>query len=897
MKYPLDHPFSLAAEDVVKQIQTDIHKGISQNEAVKRSEMYGPNIFKRQKQKSLWWIMLVQFKSPIVYLLFFGAVVSLYFKDVLETIAILVVIVINALIGFFMEMQARSSMNALKKMDIILARVIREGKTRAIPSEQLVPGDLVPLEAGDIIPADGRLVVVNRLQCDESSLTGESLPSDKAIDALKEGTVIGDQHNMVFKGTSVINGNGKMVITGIAAQTQLGTISSLVASAADTITPLDKKLNKLSRKLIWITLGMTAIFAVTGFIQGKALLTIIETSIALAVAAIPEGLPIVATVALSYGMLLMAKRNAIVKKLSSVETLGSTGVILTDKTGTLTENKIHADTFAFPDENVKVHIEDHVLKFPEGVIKSSVENFNKLLLTGILCNDAVLSPNAKNKDNTKYSGDPVEVALFQIAIAAGLDTAVLLKQYVRIGEVPFSSEIMMMGTLHRTPAGDFAAAKGSVEQLLEKCSNVQSGAHIKVLDSKEKKEILSKSEQMATSGLRVLAFAYRSAKSLDAKDFMNNLTYIGMAGFLDPPRTDIKGAILNCRNAGIKVVMITGDHPQTALNIARKVGLIEQDNQKVITGKELPKSDSLTKEWRQRILDTAVFARASPKQKLEIADVFQQDGFIVAMTGDGVNDAPALKKADVGIAMGIRGTQVAKETASIILKDDSFTSIAEAVAHGREIFQNIQKFVVYLVSCNLSEIFIVTILGIVMPGATLLPLQILFLNMVTDIFPALALGLGSGDQTVMQRPPRDPKMNIITNKKWLTIALYSASITAAVIIAVVYCKEVLHSDDRTCNNVAFITLTFTQLFHVFNMSSAGDQLLNNEITRNKFVWIALIICSSLTFMVFAVPGMRLVLGLSVLSLKIWIVTIIVSLLPLITIQIYKAFSGKQQAKA
>jgi Ca2+-transporting ATPase len=375
---------------------------------------------------------------------------------------------------------------------------------------------------------------------------------------------------------------------------------------------------------------------------------------------------------------------------------------------------------------------------------------------------------------------------------------------------------------------------------------------------------------------------------LDAHNYLSDLVYIGMAGFLDPPRTDIKGAILSCRNAGIKVVMITGDHPQTALNIARKVGLIDEDDQAVIAGKELPKAELLTKEWRQRILATAVFARASPKQKLEVADIFQQAGFIVAMTGDGVNDAPALKKADVGIAMGIRGTQVAKETASIILKDDSFTSIAQAVAHGREIFQNIQKFVVYLVSCNLSEIFIVTILGVITPAATLLPLQILFLNMVTDIFPALALGLGTGDRTVMSRPPRDPEKNIITNKKWLAIALYSAAITSAVILAVFYCKEVLHSNDRTCNNVAFITLTFAQLFHVFNMSSDGSGFVNNEITRNKWVWIAILICSGLTLMVFAVPGLRLVLGLSVLSFKLWVAAMIVSLLPLVVFQVYKA---------
>lgn len=876
MKYPFDHPFSLTVAEVVRLAQTDSHKGISEQEALKRHKAYGPNAYQTQKQKSAWLLLLAQFSSPIVYLLIFGAAVSLYFNDLLETIAIVAVIIINALIGFFMEMQARSSMNALKKMEVMLARAIRDGEARWIPAETLVPGDVVQLEAGDIIPADGRLLSVSRLQCDESSLTGESLPSDKTTDPIEENTVIGDQQNMVFKGTSVINGNGKMVVTGIAADTQLGAITALVGSSADTVTPLDKKLNRLSRKLIWITLLMTAAFTVTGLIQGKTLLTIIETSIALAVAAIPEGLPIVATVALSYGMLLMARRNAIVKKLSAVETLGSTGVILTDKTGTLTENKIHADTFAFPGESIKVHIENNLLKFPGGPVKLSGENFNKLLLTGILCNNA---------DGT--TGDPVEVALLQVAIAAGLDTDALMKQYVRVAELPFSSDIMMMGTLHQTATGYFAAAKGSVERLLEKCTQIQSGAVIKKLDSKSRNAIRLKSEKMASSGLRVLAFACRPEDMLDTDNYLNDLIYIGMAGFLDPPRIDIRGAILTCRQAGIKVVMITGDHPQTALNIARKVGLIDEENDGVITGRELPERDSLTKEWRRRILATAVFARTSPKQKLEIAEVYQHAGFIVAMTGDGVNDAPALKKADVGIAMGLRGTQVAKETAGIILKDDSFNSIAGAVAHGREIFQNIQKFVVYLVSCNLSEIFIVTVLGVVVPGATLLPLQILFLNMVTDIFPALALGLGTGDGTVMLRPPRDPKKNMITNKTWLKISLYSAVITSAVILAVVYAKKMLHSDDSTCNNLAFIALTFAQLFHVFNMSSEGSGFLKNEITGNKWVWIAILICSGLMLMVFLVPELRLVLGLMILPSKLWAAAIIFSLVPLVIFQVSK----------
>lgn len=362
-----------------------------------------------------------------------------------------------------------------------------------------------------------------------------------------------------------------------------------------------------------------------------------------------------------------------------------------------------------------------------------------------------------------------------------------------------------------------------------------------------------------------------------------------MIGFLDPPRADIQEAIITCRNAGIKIVMITGDHPQTALNIAKKIGLVDEDEQTVMTGKEIPEITTMSSKWKQRILETAVFARTTPKQKLEIASIFQEANHIVAMTGDGVNDAPALKKADVGIAMGLRGTQVAKEAASIVLKDDSFTAIADAVAFGRTIFQNIQKFVIYLVSCNLSEIFIVTVLGFMAPASTLLPLQILFLNMVTDIFPALALGLGKGDSTVMEKAPRNPKKDIISTKSWLAIAMYSFTMTLAVMIAVLYCSNYLTSNSQILNNVAFLTLAFAQLFHVFNMSSVHSRFLVNDITKNKYVWFALLICFALVGLVYALPQMRLILDLTLIPGSIWMVVVLSSLLPLVLVQFYKLF--------
>ncbi len=501
---------------LLKNADTNAETGLSSAETENRLKEFGPNSYQRQKQKSIWRMILQQFRSPIVYLLLAGAGVSLYFQDYIEAIAIMGVILINALIGFFMELQARNSMNALREMDVIRSKVIRDGKVQEIPSEKLTPGDVVSLEAGDIVPADGRLIELNKLQCDESSLTGESLPTEKNTEKLDRETTLGDRHNMVFKGTSVMNGNARFVITGIGLHTELGTITSLVADAKDTTTPLDKKLTALGKRLIWLTLILTLLFALTGVIEGKEWVVIIKTSIALAVAAFPEGLPIVSTVALAYGMLLMAKRNAIVKKLSAVETLGSTTVILTDKTGTLTENKIFVNTLSFPEESRKVSIEDNALRFTEGEIEMSKENFEKLKLIGALCNDASLTPSDENK---KTLGDPIEIALLQLANSSGTSAEELQGQHERTSEIPFNSIDKIMGTMHTYSSGNFVAAKGSVEHLLKRCVKIQSGATIKELGEAERNSILSESEKMASQGLRVLAFGYREGNELDQKFF------------------------------------------------------------------------------------------------------------------------------------------------------------------------------------------------------------------------------------------------------------------------------------------------------------------------------------------------------------------------------------------
>lgn len=884
IKYPLTDTHTYSTEEILSAMDTDAVKGIRSVEAEKRTQEFGLNIYEAQKQKSLLWMLLVQFTSPIVYLLLFATAVTFYFQHYIEAFSILVVIVINALIGFLMELQARKSMKALKEMDVILSKVIRDEKVMEIPSEKIVPGEVILLEAGDVIPGDARLIESNELQCDESSLTGESLPSEKHTDKLPKETVLGDQSNRVFKGTSVTNGKGKAVVTGIAEQTQLGIITKLVESSKETETPLDKQIRILSKYLIWITLGFTAIFAITGFIQGKSWLLILETSIALAVAAFPEGLPIVSTVALSYGMLLMAKRNAVVKKLSSVETLGSTNVILTDKTGTLTENEVFVDTFAFDEDILKVSIKDNTLTWKDGALEKNIEAFQKVRLIGVLCNNAYIK---KEDGPEELMGDPIEIALLNMADSSDTPTDTLKAPFERINEIPFSSETKMMATLHKSQEGFFVSAKGSGEHLLDKCSQLLTDSNPVELSAKDREKILAQAEKMAADGLRVLAFAYREGDEIKSEDYLHSLVFAGLIGFIDPPRLDIKESISLCQKAGIKIVMITGDHPLTALNVAKKVGLVNETEENVITGSDIPPIKSLSEEWTRKILSTAVFARTTPKQKLEIVSIYQKGGNIVAMTGDGINDAPALKKADIGIAMGIRGTQVAKETADIVLKDDSFASIERAVSHGRAIFDNIRKFVVYLVSCNLSEILIVTSLGFIAPASTLLPLQILFLNMVTDIFPALALGLGKGDDALMKRPPQVAGTPIVSRKQWITVFSYSTLITLAVVAVVIYSKNAYSANHKIANNVAFVTLAFAQIFHIFNMSSKRSPFWVNEITKNKFAWIAILICCVILVLVYAIPQMREVLTLEKLSLELWIISLLAALSPLIFVQSYK----------
>ncbi|REG78374.1 cation-translocating P-type ATPase [Algoriphagus antarcticus] len=869
--YPIEFPHAEDVEKIAQLIHANQESGLTEQEVQKRIKEYGLNSYKAQKQKSIFLVLVDQFKSPIVLLLVVAATLSFLFEHWLEGFSIVGVLFITAALGFFMELQARRSMNALKEMDVSVSKVFRDNTVIEIPSERIVPGDILLVEAGDIVPADGRLFELNQFEADESALTGESLPVTKKLETLEKNSGIADQVNMIFKGTAIVKGNAKAIITGTGLHTELGKITSLVETAEQTSTPLEKKLQGLTKKLMWITSGFALIFIVTGAIQGKDIYLIVETALALAVAAIPEGLPIVATIALTYGMLRMAKKNVLIKRLAAVETLGGINTIFTDKTGTLTENKIEVSNLTIFDETISVEQNKISTDDNKAII-------DKLLLISTLCNNAVADDSGNDK---KQLGDPIEIALLQFVAANKIDLAEINEQYPRVAEEAFSSETKLMGTLHKTDNGNFVAAKGAVEVLIEKCTAFCKGDTIEKLTEKEKNIFLEKSEEIQAQGTRVLAFAFKEDNSIPTDNFLEDLTFAGFIGFLDPPRMEVVGALQSCRDAGIKVIMITGDHPATALNIAEKIKLSDKENI-VINGKELEDNPP-----ENNLFDATVFARVDPKQKLDMVTLYQKRGDIVAMTGDGINDAPALKKADIGIAMGLRGTQVAKETAEIVLKDDSFISIVSAIEQGRAIFQNIKRFLVYLLSCNLSEIFIVFTLGLLNFSFSILPLQILFLNLVTDIFPALALGLGKGNELTMKNPPRNPAEAIVVKKDWINIIVYAFFMALPIMLVSWYCSSYLNYEPAICNNITFFSLALTQLWHVLNLSSRKVSFIKNEVTRNAFVWYALILCIIIMAVFYLVPSLKAIIGLQTLDTTMWLIIVGTSFAPVVLIQLFK----------
>ncbi len=866
---------SITIEQAAQKLNADLEKGLTHKEAAQRLEKYGSNLITQGSIRSAWQILLSQFKSPIVYLLLFATAVSFWFQEWLDASAILVVLFVNSIIGFYMEYRAQKSMLSLRRLSSVLVKAFRDGKIYEINSDDIVPGDVVFVEAGDVIPADTRIIRSAQLLIDESALTGESVPVEKSQGILNENTILAERTNSAYKGTHVSKGNAYLLVHSTGMNTELGAIANLVQSSEQAATPLEKKLEDFSKKLIKITVALVVIILIAGFINGQNFLEMLETSIALAVAAIPEGLPIVATLALAQGMLKMAQYNVIVKKLSAVETLGGTNIICTDKTGTLTQNKMEVVFIAMPGENYWKKEEEFT---------GNKEIIDEVINCSALCNTAQVY---KEENQLKESGDPLEIALLRWVIDQKHDIAEIRNNFPKKDEEPFNSETRIMATLHQKQDKYYVYAKGAAEELLLKCTHIWHNEKM-LLDEAAREKWLMKAQEYAASGQRLVALAY-SENETEPNVLTENLTFLGLVGMIDPPRPEVLQAIADCKTAGIKVVMITGDHPSTAQYIGNHLG-ISKAEEKPITGKGMKEYASLNDEDKKLWLSTSVFARVNPKHKLDLVSVFQEKGFIVAMTGDGVNDAPALKKADIGIAMGQKGTQVAQEVADMVLQDDSFSSIAVAIRQGRIIFDNIKKFVTFLLSCNLSELLVVAAAAVLNLHFQLIPLQILFINLITDVLPALALSLTKGNSNIMQQKPRNTAEPIINSRRWKIIFFYAFVIASASIAAVFFNHYVYHKnnawDVTMCNNILFFTLIFSQLFHVFNM---GDgPFYNNEVIKNSYVWYATTANILILIIVLKIPFARQTLGIILMTWAEWKIILTASFGSVFIIQLIKS---------
>ncbi len=879
----------------VEQLQVDPDQGLSTAEAKQRLEQYGRNRLRKAEQRSAWQLFIEQFKSLIIGLLAVAAIAAFGFGQFVEGIAILLAILINTAIGFFTELRAVRAMEALQELGNIEATVRRDGQPHTLSAEEIVPGDIVILDSGEVITADLRLIEASKLQVDESALTGESVPVSKQTGPVEGEVPLAEQRNMAFKGTAVTRGSGAGLVIATGMDTELGRISELVEQAETESTPLEKRLDKLGQRLIWLTLAVAVLVAISGIVVGKDIFLMVRIAIALAVAAVPEGLPIVATVALARGTWRMARRNALVNQLSAVETLGATSVICTDKTGTLTENQMTVTRLELTTGGVTIQGEalDSSGDFHRDEQKIDPNEYAILrtaLEVGVLCNNAAFQPATGNGNNgareTQVVGDPMEVALLVAGARGNLRREELLERLPEEREVAFDPDVKMMATYHAQNGGLRVAVKGAPEPVLQACTHLHLPDGERELSDDERRHWLQCNDELAAEGLRVLALAEKQVDSSDAEPYQD-LSFLGLVGLLDPPRQDVRAAIQECQDAGIRVIMVTGDQAVTARSVGLAVGLVDEAHARATEGRTLKDPADLTEEEQQDLLETSIFARVSPEQKLNLIALHQQHHAIVAMTGDGVNDAPALEKADIGVAMGRRGTQVARDAADMVLQDDAFATIVAAVEQGRAIFANIRKFTVYLLSGNMGEIIAIAVASLANAPLPLLPLQILYINIVNDVFPALALGVGEGDHTLMQRPPRDPQEAILARRHWLAIMIYGVLIAATLGGAFALALLWLGMEQSRAVTISFISLGLMRLWHVFNMRNNRSGILRNEISRNRYVWLALLLCVLLLLAAVYLPLLSTALGTVNPGWDGWLLIIGSSLVPLLVGQLLK----------
>ena len=765
---------SIEAAQVLKELDTDIHRGLAEDEVKRRLEKYGYNELKKEEGISPFTLFINQFKNILIIILLIATVLSALVGETFDAALILVIVVFCAVLGFIQEYRAERALEALKKMLSPTITVLRGGREEEIPSKELVPGDILLLEAGDKIPTDARLIENHSLRCDEAPLTGESVPVGKDIKPLPENVRVNDRRNMVFTGTTVTYGRGKAVVTSTGMSTEFGKIAEEVMAVETEKTPLEKRTDEIGKWLGIISFGICFLVAAVSVVRellggGKVdlpfIVTMVMFAVSLAVAAVPEALPAIVTGALAIGMHQMAKRNALVRKMPAVETLGCTTVICSDKTGTLTKGEMTVRKIFAGGRTIEVTGAGYE---PKGEFKGSEidiknsQSLQVLLQGGLLCSDAILE---EKEGKWVIKGDPTEGALVVAAVKAGLHETGMRLENPRIEEIPFSSERKRMTTIHQMEDGKkMAFMKGAPEVVLDKCSHILADGEIRELGGKARSEILKANEEMAQAALRVLGFAYRECLDpiqCTEEDLEHHMVFVGLAGMMDPPREEAIEAITVCKQVGIRSIMITGDHKLTAVAIAKEMGIFK-DGDRVLTGEEL---ERISEEELEKIVDkVTVYARVSPMDKLKIVKAWKARGEIVAMTGDGVNDAPALKHADIGVAMGITGTEVTKEASDMVLSDDNFATIVKAIERGRWIYDNIKKYLTYLLRCNITEVVVIG--GVVLiSGPKYLPLlagAILYINLVTDGLPALALGIAPPDPDIMQRPPRDPKESVFS---------------------------------------------------------------------------------------------------------------------------------------
>lgn len=864
----------LSADEVAASLRANLKGGLSEREARERLVDGGQNVLPVFKKISLAKLIWAQFSNLIVWLLIVATVVALALGEWVDAGAILVIIILNALIGFFQEYHAEETLAALKNLEIPLARVIRDGKLMTIPSTDLVVGDVVQLEAGDRVPADGRLFYKAHLSTVEAELTGESLPVYKEIEPLMlEAPSLGEQKNRVFMGTTVVTGKGRFLVTETGAETELGKIATLLKEAKEEKTPLQKRLDRLGQILVWSCLVVIVVVFILGTMRGFGWADLLLTGLSLAVAAIPEGLPAVVTIALAIGVKKMAKRHALIRRLPSVETLGCTEVICTDKTGTLTQNEMVVTALWIGGDYIDVSGLGYapIGKFEKNhheIDPKEHPDIIQALKTGTLCNSASLY---KKNGSWEIAGDPTEGALLVAAAKGGLQKESLEASYVMLNEVPFDAKRKMMSVLVDGPGGKETLVKGAPDRVLECCKMWKQDGKELLLDTTVKEAIAEANRALAQQGLRVLALAFTKTQGDDPVE--KQLTFLGLIALRDPPRQEVKGAIKECIDAGIRPVMITGDHPETAWAVARELGLVGEEEHH-IEGKELDVMPD--KQLEEVIPTTSVFSRTSPEQKYRIVKMWKKLGKVVAVTGDGVNDAPAIKEADIGVAMGLTGTDVTKEASDMVITDDNFASIVHAVEEGRGIYDNIIKFVNYLISSNIAEIliiFIALIFGLRDPsGHAFIPLtavQLLWLNLVTDGLPAIALGLDPIDPTVMERKPRQKGEPILSLKFATQLFSVSVVMTLGILLALFYGLKISAAHGQTMTLTAFVLLKLVRVQMVRSQYRIG-------FFSNPWVIFALVSSLVLQLIITYVPGLQEVFGMVPLGSVEWGILIVIS---------------------